>query len=221
MGVTNSATSNNHQQQMVLGEQSPFYQQHAGFNHPSPFVQHSGGIAGINPGNGNESVLGTTHSVVSMSHPSSSMQLMGSSSNNPLLNMEPFSTNHIQFSQSAQSVIHSNLPSRKGSFHSDDSLDGGSPHGTTMTNPNAMIFGNAIPENIPRFAIPSHFALGAGGGAGVHGYRVPMESNMSVFSRQSTTHFKSNYGLMGGGNHTHTATASIACNEGGPIGLRE
>ena len=105
-------------------------------------------------------------------------------------------------------------------MHTDDSLDGGSPHGTTTTNPNAMIFGGAIPENLNArgYVIPSHFALGAG--AGIHG-RVPMESTLSVFSRQSTTHFKSNYGHLGGGNHTHTATASIACNEGGPIGLRE
>ena len=48
-----------------------------------------------------------------------------------------------------------------------------------------------------------------------------MESSLSVFSRQSTTHFKSNYGHLGGGNRTHTAKASIAYNEGGPIGLRE
>ena len=135
--------------------------------------------------------------------------------------MEPFSTNQIQFSQSAQSIInHSNLPSRKGSFHTDDSLAGGSPHGTTTTNANAMIFGMPAENLSSRYGIPPHFPVTAGPG-GLHGQRVPIESTLSVFSRQSTTHFKSNYGHLGGGNHTHTATASIACNEGGPIGLRE
>lgn len=39
-----------------------------------------------------------------------------------------------------------------------------------------------------------------------------------MFSRQSTAQFKSTH-IGGGGGHT--ATASVACNEGGPIGLRE
>jgi hypothetical protein len=77
-------------------------------------------------------------------------------------------------------------------------------------------------ENInARYGIPSHYAMGPAGPAGPLGHRVPIESTLSVFSRQSTTQFKSNYGHLGGGNQTHTATASIACNEGGPIGLRE
>jgi hypothetical protein len=43
-----------------------------------------------------------------------------------------------------------------------------------------------------------------------------IESALSVFSRQSTLH-RSGIGGMGGGG---TTSASIACNEGGPIGMR-
>ncbi len=122
-----------------------------------------------------------------MSHGSSSILQF----NPNLINMEPFSTQHI--SQSA-SVAHSNMQSPKGSFRSDEDSLSASPsqHQQPFTTQ----------SHIPHF--PGTFRH--------------FESTLSVFSRQSTNMFKSTQGILGGGV---TTSASIACNEGGPIRNRD